>query len=103
MSTQAGIFPEHNHPNVDSIEVMLAGRIEFTVRGRPAFRREVLEKNPCTQGMMIGVAAGVPHGAIVGEGGGAFISLQRWRQGVPITSVGIDWNGPPHHSFRGAA
>lgn len=103
MSTQAGVFPEHSHPNVDSIEVMLAGGIEFTVRGRAAFRPEVVKKHSRTQGMMIGVAAGVPHGAIVREGGGAFISLQRWRGSLPVTSVGIDWDGPPHHSFRGAA
>jgi len=45
----------------------------------------------------------VPHGAILHEGGGAFISLQRWRDGVPITSVGLDWDDPPHHSVRGGA
>lgn len=103
MCTEAGIFPEHSHPNVSSIEVMLAGRIDFTVRGRRAFPEEMLANNRPTQGMMIGVGAGVPHGAIVHDGGGAFISLQRWHGGVPITSVGVDWDGPAHHGMRGAA
>lgn len=103
MGTQAGIFPEHAHPNVHSIEVMIAGRIEFTVRGRPAFPAEVFAKNLPTQGMMIGVGAGIPHGAVVREGGGAFLSLQQWREGVPVTSVGIDWDGPAHHGVRGGA
>lgn len=103
MSTDAGVFPEHAHPNVNSIEVMLAGHIQFTVRGRSMFPPEVFTSNTSTQGMMVGVGAGVSHGAIVHDGGGAFISLQRWRDGVPITSVGIDWSGPPHRSFRGAA
>lgn len=103
MSTQSGVFPEHAHPNVSSIEVMIAGRIEFKVRGRSMFPPAVFSNNLPTQGMMVGVGAGVPHGAIVHEGGGAFISLQRWRDGVPITSVGVDWDGPAHHGFRGAA
>jgi quercetin dioxygenase-like cupin family protein len=101
--TQTGVFPEHSHPNVNSIEVLLAGHIEFIVRGRSMFRPEVIAKRLPTQGTMVGVGAGVPHGAILHEGGGSFISLQRWREGVPITSVGIDWDGPPHHDFRGAA
>lgn len=102
MNAQSGIFPEHAHPNVNSIEVMLAGRIEFTVRGRPAFPTEVFARNDLsTQGMMIGVGAGVPHGAIVRDGGGAFLSLQQWREGVPVTSVGLDWDGPAHHHYRG--
>lgn len=101
--TQSGVFPEHSHPNVDSIEVLIAGNIEFIVRGRSMFRPSLLEKHPPKLGTMIGVGAGVSHGAILHEGGGAFISLQRWRKGVPITSVGIDWNGPAHHDFRGAA
>jgi quercetin dioxygenase-like cupin family protein len=103
MGTSAGVFPDHSHPNVDSIEVMLAGQIDFRVRGRSVFPREVFENKLSTQGMMVGVAAGATHGAIVHDGGGAFISLQKWRDGVPITSVGLDWDGPPHHSFRGAA
>lgn len=101
--TQSGVFPEHSHPNVDSIEVLIAGNIEFIVRGRSMFRPEVLAKHPPKLGTMIGVGAGVSHGAILHEGGGAFISLQRWRESVPITSVGIDWDGPAHHGFRGAA
>lgn len=99
MGTQSGMFPEHAHPNVDSIEVMIAGRIEFMIRGRPAFSGEVFAKN----GMVIGVGAGVAHGAIVHNGGGAFLSLQRWREGVPVTSVGIDWDGPAHHGVRGGS
>lgn len=101
--TQSGVFPEHAHPNVDSIEVLIAGNIEFIVRGRTKFRPEVLLKHPPKLGTMIGVGAGVSHAAILHEGGGAFISLQRWRDDVPITSVGIDWDGPPHHGYRGAA
>lgn len=103
MSTQAGVFPEHSHPHVDSIEVMLSGRIDFTVRGRSMFPAEVIKNNLPTRGMMVGVGAGVSHGATVYEGGGAFISLQRWREGIPLTSVGLDWDGPPHYAVKGYA
>lgn len=101
--TQTGVFPEHSHPNVSSIEVLLAGHIEFIVRGRSMLPPEVLAKKTPTLGTMVGVGAGVSHGAVLHEGGGAFISLQKWREGVPITSVGLDWDGPPHHAVCGAA
>lgn len=101
--THPGIFPEHSHPNVDSIELLIAGHIEFIVRGQSKLRPEVLAKKMPTLGTMVGVGAGVSHGAILHEGGGSFVSLQRWREGVKIRSVGIDWDGPPHNSFRGIA
>lgn len=100
IAARGGVFPEHTHPNVDSIEVLLGGSIEFIVRGRSTLRHV---HKPRAQGVMFGVGAGVPHSAVIHEGGGAFISLQRWREGVRTTCVGLDWDGPPHHSFSGAA
>jgi hypothetical protein len=101
--TESSKFPEHSHPNVDAIEVMIAGNIEFIIRGRSLFRPGLLEKHPPRLGTKVGVGAGVSHTAILHEGGGAFLSLQRWREGVPMTSVGLDWDGPPHNGVGGAA
>lgn len=100
---QSGTFPEHAHPHVSSLEVLIAGRIDFTVRGHPALPTELLAKNQPTHGFVIGIGAGVTHGGTVHEGGAAFLSLQRWRDDVPVTSVGLDWDGPAHHGVRGGA
>jgi hypothetical protein len=98
--TESTNFPEHSHPNVDAIEVLIAGDIEFVVRGR-SLRRPGLLENPLKFAIRIGVGAGVSHTAILHGGGGAFLSLQHWREGVPMTSVGLDWDGPEHHHYRG--
>lgn len=100
-----GFFPEHSHPNVDSIEVMLSGQIGFTLRGKPVNAREdvtgvALDGSAALCGARVRVHANVSHGAWVGPGGGAFLSLQRWRDGIEPTSVGLDWDGPPHREVR---
>ena len=89
-------FPEHLHPNVDSVEILLYGDIQFTRNGAddplcrdwPAFR---------AAGRL--GAIGIPHtdwhGARVGPGGAAFISCQHWLNGVEPTTVGADWQGDP--------
>lgn len=100
--TESAVFPAHTHPHVDAIEVMIAGNIEFVVRGQ-SFRQDLLAGHPPKFGTKVGVRAGVSHTAILHEGGGAFLSLQRWREGVPMTSVGLDWDGPPHRDFSGVA
>lgn len=100
-----GHFPEHAHPNVDSIEMHLTGEIAFTIRGRqviPPDRIKEIASDGASVfcGFRSRVGAGVPHGANVGPGGGAFLSIQQWRDGLQPTSVGLDWVGPPHVSAR---
>jgi hypothetical protein len=97
----AGYFPEHKHPNVDSIEVHLCGEIAFTINGVQMFRAgeisQVLDDGSSSiSGKRVRVRPGVSHGATVGSTGGAFLSIQRWREGVTPTSVGLDWDGPQH-------
>lgn len=93
-----GLVPNHAHPNVDSFEVALSGDIRFIVEGRLALPEEVLRSHEdgtmLAMGSMVRVRAGAWHGAMVGEGGGAFLSLQRWLNGVAPTSVALDWEGP---------
>lgn len=100
--------PEHSHPNVDSIEYMLAGQTDFTICGNSVATKEEVEGvaedgASLMCGKRMHVKPGVRHGASLGPAGGVFLSIQKWRDGVPITSVGIDWDGPPHHDVRGAA
>lgn len=75
--------PEHAHPNIDSIEYGLAGADTFTS-----------ERNFRLHGLIC-VAPGERHTAAAREEGGAFISIQKWLNGVEPSSVELDWIGKP--------
>lgn len=94
-------FPAHKHPDVDSYEYFLSGPIGFNINGRPvaddAHVKAIAEDGASFLcGRYLRVNHSAPHGARVGKEGGAFISLQRWLNGVKPTSVGMNWDGLPH-------
>lgn len=102
-----GAVPEHSHPNIDSIEYMLAGQTDFTICGQPvATDAEVNGIDEDGASLMCGkrmhVAPGVLHGASLGQAGGVFLSIQQWKPGIEPSSVGLDWDGPPHQGIRAA-
>ena len=74
---------DHVHPNVDSYEVFIGGDIAFRCNGEE-FIQDVL-------GTSIRVLPDSWHGGKFGERGGCFLSIQKWLNGVPPTSVGHDW------------
>ena len=75
--------PEHCHPNIDSVEYGIAGADTFTS-----------ERNHRIHGLIC-VAPGELHTAAADEHGGAFISFQKWLNGVKPSSVELDWEGGP--------
>lgn len=94
-------FPDHCHPNVDALEVALAGKLFFTLEGiRQATDEQVNGVCPDGSALICGnytrVKDGQTHGAKVGKEGGIFLSIQHWKNGVTPTSVGDDWQGEPH-------
>lgn len=99
-----GGFPAHRHPNVDSIEFFLAGQIGFELNGERLPERLVDGTAPDGASALCGTVRRVRpsdwHGATVGPKGGAFLSMQRWLNGVRPTSVVHDWEGPPHIEAR---
>lgn len=74
---------DHIHPNVDSYEVFIGGDIVFRCNG------ESYKQN--TLGNCIRVEPSSWHGGVFGEQGGCFLSIQKWLNGVPPTTVGHDW------------
>ncbi len=74
---------DHVHPNVDSYEVFIGGDIAFRCDGEE-FIQDVL-------GASIRVLPDSWHGGKFGERGGCFLSIQKWLNDVPPTSVGHDW------------
>ncbi len=101
-----GHFPPHRHPNVDSIEYLLSGQIGFHVAGRAAPVEDVFAVAADGAAKLCGTIVRIRpsdwHGADVGPAGGVFLSIQRWLNGVPPSSVVLDWEGPPHLELRRA-
>jgi hypothetical protein len=91
--------PEHRHPNVDTIELHVAGDFDFRVQGRPAIPCDHLHdrRGPVSRwwGRGVRVRPSTWHDLRVGPGGTAFLSVQRWLNGVTPSTVGADWEGAP--------
>jgi len=92
------VIPEHTHPNVDSIEVYVGGNIRFSHSGKYVYREdELFENGPMglasRRGLTIRVHPNDLHGGTFGKGGGVFLSVQHWLNGVariasrPITAA----------------
>lgn len=79
-------FPPHRHPNVESVEVWIAGNDSWKYR---------TEKPHNTRHGMTDVALGELHHATPGNCGIAWFSVQKWHNGVTPTSIELDWEGPP--------
>ena len=78
------VVDDHIHPNVDSFEVYLSGDIVFSHTG-------VSEPNPVF-GMTIRVRKNDWHGGRCGKMGGTFLSVQKWDDGTPQSSIGNNWH-----------
>lgn len=93
------VIPEHTHPNVDSIEVYVGGNIRFSHSGKyvsPA--ADVFANNgplglASRRGMTVRVRPNDIHGGTFGEGGGVFLSVQHWLNGVAPHCVAADYSG----------
>lgn len=101
------IIPEHTHPNVDSYEVYVGGNIKFTHRGKWVVADNELKpkgdlNTAHLRGFVIRVKPDDPHGGVFGEGGGVFLSVQHWLNGVKPHCVAADYvggvMGPDHLS-----
>lgn len=99
------IIPEHTHPNVDSIEVYMGGQIRFSHGGKWMVSEDefnLANEGGCPQaaGRTIRVRPHDLHGGIFGAGGGVFLSVQHWLNGMEPHCVAADYDGVvmgPHH------
>ncbi len=88
-----GEVTDHVHPNVDSFEVYITGDVYFRLDGKELLTAEIIRQHHPV-GQTIRVRPKDWHGATVGPRGGAFFSIQHWLNGVPPSSVDLDWGGP---------
>ena len=84
-------IPPHYHPNVDSYDVNLTGNGEAIVSGRVWTKR--IQAQPRVN-LRIPVLAGAIHYGFTSEGS-AFISMQKWKEGVPLSFLSEDWIDAP--------
>lgn len=93
------IIPEHTHPNVDSIEVYVGGEIRFTLHGKYLATPEEMVadggpfNSPLLRGFTVKVSPNTLHGGCFGHGGGVFMSIQHWLNGVGPHCVAADYSG----------
>lgn len=93
------IIPEHRHPNVDTVQVYVGGNIVFTQNGKYTFRpdelREMSGPLRCAnkRGHIMRVRPDEKHGAVVGTGGGIFMAVQHWQNGIAPHCVSADYEG----------
>ena len=80
-------IPDHIHPNVDSFEVSIYG---MTFRHS---KEIVVPSERQAQGEAIYVDHNDWHGGKANPTGGCFLSVQKWLNDVPPSSVGNDWDG----------
>ncbi len=93
--------PDHSHPGVENIIMVWGGDIHTRQNG--VFQD--LSSNyqtPADDGTnkLFGVCGQKitdqeTHALIVGNKGGAFLSLEKWPEGVTPNSVTINWEGEP--------
>ena len=90
--------PMHRHPNVDTIEMNVAGNYDFRVGGVSAIPMEFVmdRRNGLSRwwGRGVRVLPDAWHDLSVYDEGAAFLSIQHWLRGEP-TTVGLDWEGAP--------
>jgi len=92
------VIPEHTHPNVDSFEVYVGGSIHFSHSGKYSYPAEALQAVGSAalaskRGLLIRVRPNDLHGGVFGEGGGVFMSIQHWLNGVKPHCVASDYSG----------
>jgi len=87
--------PEHTHPDVDSYEVYFGGDIIFTKNGKKVKEKpEQLENlKSSAWGWFMRINSDDKHEAIINKMNSSFLSIQYWKNSIPITSIERNWLG----------
>lgn len=93
--------PEHSHPGVENIIIVLGGEVSTTHNGVLQDYSEAYNE-PSVNGTnkLLGLIGPKltdkdTHSLIAGNKGGAFLSIEKWPKGQKPTSVTINWKGDP--------
>ena len=98
LKPNAGFPRDHRHPDVDSYEYVLSGHVPLIVNGVDVSRGSDGGDGALAVGNMRAlykVSSKDWHSVGDIPNGGAFVSLQLWKNGRAPNSVGLDWEGTP--------
>jgi len=91
--------PEHSHPGVENIVMILGGNVGGTVDGKVQDNTALaLQANADGTSKLFGcfgqtLTQTSKHSLTTGVTGGAFISFEKWPEGVKPYSVTENWEG----------
>jgi quercetin dioxygenase-like cupin family protein len=89
------VLHSHSHPDVNSVEMIIHGDIDFHSDGVQRLTAEELvaapEGHTMANGRFIHVPAGVMHGGTSGPIGGSFLSFQHWLHDTSPSCVSKNW------------
>jgi len=93
--------PSHTHPNMDSFEVYIGGEPFFLIKGIDPEHHEELrnfdnlkDKESFYNKLFLKsfrITEKTVHSATFGKKGGAFLSIQHWKNGTKPASPADDW------------
>lgn len=94
--------PEHSHPGVENVILCLGGDINFS-HDNVFHDLSKYHTGPGKNGItsqLFGYAGKKltpenTHALQVGNRGGAFLSIERWKDGAEVNSVTVNWSGDP--------
>lgn len=93
--------PDHKHPHVENIIMVWGGdantRVDGVLKEYPAWLNDKAENGTHKLFGMTGekLTDEQTHAVITGQKGAALLSLEKWADHIPPTSVTINWMGDP--------
>jgi len=88
---------EHTHPNVDSYEVYFGGQMYFKKDGKLILSESDIYELPDRKSSVlfsnVFIHTDTQHSGYSGKIGGAFLSIQHWKNGILPSTIDNDWSG----------
>ena len=100
--------PDHSHPGVENIIMVWGGNVHTRQNGQLFdYSEHYNEAGKNGTNKLFGMSSkkltdDQTHALIAGDKGGAFLSLEKWPEGVKPNSVTINWAGDPVDPTHGA-
>jgi hypothetical protein len=100
--------PDHSHPGVENIIMVWGGNVHTRQNGQVFdYSEHYNEAAMNGTNKLFGMSSkkltdDQTHALIAGDKGGAFLSLEKWPEGVKPNSVTINWAGDPVDPTHGA-
>ena len=93
------VTPEHNHPGIESIIMYISGDGNTTLNGNaiadptPFWNMTNLNGTSYLFKQRVRLDPKDTHGLSTGPRGFAFLSIEKWPDGITPTSVSVHWDG----------